>query len=73
MGEVAPFTDPDGVTYYQARAARLWNGETLKVQADGTICGLTPGTLSSPAEFYVQTVDTGCGRLGHHDLRWAGI
>ena len=49
------------VTYYQAGAARLWNGETLQVQADGTICGLTSGPLSSPAEYFVQTVGASCG------------
>ena len=60
MGMTGSFTDAS-ITYYQAGAARLWNGETIKVQSDGTICDLVASTaLSSPAEFTVQLVNTGC-------------
>jgi hypothetical protein len=63
MDMTGSFTDAS-VTYYQAGASRIWNGETLKVQADGTICDLTAAPappLPSPAEFYVQSVEAGCG------------
>ncbi|MCG6926729.1 MAG: hypothetical protein LJF30_15640 [Acidobacteria bacterium] len=58
--------DVDGspVTFYQARAGRLWNGETLRVQEDGTICAIDFGdasTRTNPPSFTVQQVRTGCG------------
>lgn len=65
--------DPDGagpaasqaVITYNMRAGRLFNGETISVQADGTICDMTnlypTGTLTSPASFFLQEVAAGCG------------
>jgi hypothetical protein len=52
------------VEFYQVRAGRLWNGETLRVQADGTICNLdfgTAATRTSPPSFTVQVVNNNCG------------
>ena len=52
------------VTFYQLRAGRLWNGETIKVQADGTICGLTfatPADKTNPPSVKVQLVANSCG------------
>ena len=63
MGMTNSFTDGTPVqTYYQIGAARLWNGETLSVQADGYICGLTAATTKyNPAQLFVQTVAANCG------------
>jgi hypothetical protein len=69
MGMTNSFTDgTPAQTYYQIGAARLWNGETLRVQADGYICGLTsvdppapPAPKYNPAQFFVQTVAANCG------------
>ncbi len=63
MGMTNSFTDgTPSQTYYQIGAAHLWNGETLRVQADGYICGLTAATtLYDPAKFFVQTVGANCG------------
>ena len=48
MGMTSSSQPDASVTYNQAGAARLWNGETLQVQADGTICGLTPPPSPAP-------------------------
>ena len=62
------FTEPvapiGNVTFYQVRAGRLWNGETIRVQADGTICGLqfaTPADRTNPPSVTLQLVNPGCG------------
>ena len=87
---VAPFKffepiDPDGpgplatrvVTYYNMRAGRMFNGETIKVLADGTICDMiypTPPLPTPLPQFYVQEV-TACGGTdvnGPVTFGWSG-
>jgi hypothetical protein len=60
-------------TYYQAAAGRLWNGEVIRVQSDGAVCGCvqrdgtacgmayptTAGT--NPPSFTLQLVASSCG------------
>jgi hypothetical protein len=56
--------DGSTVQFYQVKAGRLWNGETLQVQADGTICDIDFGdatTRTSPPSFTVQVVSNNCG------------
>ena len=56
--------DGSTVQFYQVKAGRLWNGETLQVQADGTICAIDIGdatTRTDPPSFTVQVVNNNCG------------
>ena len=51
-------------TFYQAAAGRLWNGEVIRVQADGVVCGMTFPTAAertSPPSFRLQLVANNCG------------
>jgi hypothetical protein len=51
-------------TFYQAAAGRLWNGEIVRVQSDGTVCGMTFPTaaeMTNPPTFTLQEVSAGCG------------
>ncbi len=69
-GMTTPFTlstTTGGVTttFYQAAAGRLWNGEVIRVQADGTVCGMTglspAPTLTNPPTLTLQLVANNCG------------
>lgn len=56
--------DGSTVQFYQVRAGRLWNGETLQVQSDGTICDINFGSVATrtdPPSFTVQVVGNNCG------------
>jgi len=61
------FTETIGgtsTTYYQLAAGRLWNGEVVRVQSDGTVCGMTFPTAAeetSPPTLTLQEVAAGCG------------
>ncbi len=87
---VAPYKflepiDPDGpgplatrvVTYYNMRAGRMFNGETIKVLANGAICDMvypTPPLPTPLPEFYVQQVAS-CGGAdvgGPVTFGWSG-
>jgi hypothetical protein len=46
--------------FYFMNAARQWNGETLSVLADGTICDMTVGPTTNPPQFQTQQVAV-CG------------
>ena len=51
-------------TIYTARAQRFFNGEVIRVQSDGQICGMTFPTAAertNPPSFTVQQVNPGCG------------
>jgi len=61
------FTETTGgttVTSYQLASSRLWNGETVRVEADGTVCGVTFATAAdktNPPGVTLQLVNNGCG------------
>ncbi len=53
--------------FYQLRAGRLWNGETIRVDANGAVCGMdfaTAATRTSPPTLTVQATGTGCAPTG---------
>jgi hypothetical protein len=65
------------VDFYQLRAGRLWNGETIKVQADGTICDIlfpTAADKTNPPSVKLQLVANGCGadQAGSATFTFAG-
>lgn len=52
------------VRNFQLSAGRLWNGEVVRVQSDGTICGMTYPTAvqqTNPPSVTLQLVANGCG------------
>ena len=52
------------VVNYQFRANRLWNGEVIRVQSNGMVCGMTfptPAEKTNPPSFKVQLVNNNCG------------
>jgi len=52
------------VGFYQLRAGRLWNGETIKVDSNGTICDIvfpTAADMTNPPSLKLQLVQAGCG------------
>ena len=65
-------------TVYTARAQRFFNGEVIRVQSDGQICGMTFPTAAertNPPSFTVQQVNTGCGTdipNATATFRWGG-
>ena len=66
MDTIFTFTDivnGVNVTSYQLASSRIWNGEIVKVQADGTICDVdfTTNPKTSPPSVTVQRVTSGCG------------
>jgi len=63
------------VTNYQAFAQRLWNGEVIRVQSDGRICGMDFATTkTNPPTVTLQLVATGCGadQAGRATFSYAG-
>jgi hypothetical protein len=60
------FTESIGgtnVNFYQLRAGRLWNGETIRVKPSGEICGMdfaTAATKTSPPSVTIQAADSNC-------------
>ena len=65
-------------TIYTARAQRFFNGEVIRVQSDGQICGMTFPTAAertNPPSFTVQQVNPGCGTdvaNATATFRWGG-
>jgi hypothetical protein len=59
------FTDAaTSTTYYQLRASRLWNGEVIRVDSGGAICGMDfAATLTNPPSLTVQLADATCSPL----------
>jgi hypothetical protein len=61
------FTETSGgstFTSYQLASSRIWNGETVRVESDGTICGVTFPTAAdktNPPSITLQLVNSGCG------------
>ena len=52
------------VQNYQLWAGRFFNGETIRVQSDGQVCGMTypaAADRTNPPSFKVQQVNAGCG------------
>ena len=53
-------------TYYQLRSGRLWNGEVIRVQATGAVCGMTFPTAAertNPPTLTVQLADASCNPI----------
>lgn len=62
--EEIPSGSSNAVEFFQLRAGRFWNGEVIRVEADGDICDLqfaTPATKTNPPSVTVQLVANGCG------------
>ena len=72
----AEFTDSlaGNEKFYYMNAARQWNGETLSVLADGTICNMTVGPPTNPPQFQTQQVAVCGGPTVNAPVvwRWAG-
>jgi hypothetical protein len=54
-------------TFYQLRAGRLWNGEEIRVDSSGAVCGIVfptamapAGTMTSPPSLIVQAANASC-------------
>jgi hypothetical protein len=67
IGTVFSFNETIGgvaTTWYQAAAGHLWNGEVVRVQSDGTVCGVTfptPAQMTNPPRVTLQLVSSPCG------------
>ncbi|MFN8091492.1 MAG: hypothetical protein U0599_04580 [Vicinamibacteria bacterium] len=87
MRTVWTFTENIGGTdtdFFQLAAGHLWNGETIRVQSNGVVCGVSgpilgatyPTTtgLTNPATLTLQLVATGCGadQTGSATFTFAG-
>jgi hypothetical protein len=61
------FTETSGgstFTSYQLASSRLWNGETIRVESDGTVCDVTfptAATKTNPPSVTLQLVNSNCG------------
>jgi hypothetical protein len=50
------------LTTYHLIAGKYFNGETIRVQADGTLCDVSaPGTPQNPPVLFLQQVSSPCG------------
>jgi hypothetical protein len=67
LGTRWTFTESIGgtdTTFYQLAAGRVWNGEVIRVEDDGTVCGMTFPTaaeMTKPPTLTLQLVADGCG------------
>jgi hypothetical protein len=62
--------------FYHLRAGRLWNGETIRVDTNGAVCGMdfaTAGTKTVPASITVAAADAACSPTGNSArFEWGG-
>ena len=50
--------------FYQVATSRLWNGETIRVDANGAVCGMDfAATKTSPPSVTVQLADASCNPI----------
>jgi len=63
-------------TFYQLRAGRFWNGETIRVNTSGEVCGMdfaSATTKTKPASITVAEADATCTPTGNTAIfEWGG-
>ena len=62
--------------FFQLRAGRLWNGEVIRVNTSGEVCGMDfplPATKTNPASIRVAAADATCNPTGDSAIfDWGG-
>jgi hypothetical protein len=52
-------------TFYQVATSRVWNGETVRVDSNGAVCGMTfASAKTNPPRLTVQRADASCNPTG---------